>query len=305
MDLRVIIEQLSILFFMMAIGYIINKLGILNSDYNQCISKLLLTIGIPGLLISSVADGNPFENSYEIFDVLYVCIIIHVFMIGLALIITKIFKFGDQGSLYRFMYVFPNAGFIGFPVINAIFGSSALIYATAFQLPANLLIYTYGIYLMKNNFNKKEAIKSILNPCIVAAIISCAICLLDIQLPSIIVSCGTYLGNITTPLGMVIIGSSLASCKIDLKTMDIRFFVNVLIKMFIVPILCYLFLSLFCKDSVLVAVLTIIFGLPAATNTVVFANLYNQNIELASEGVFITTVMSLFSIPIVCSLLFV
>ena len=72
MDLKIIIEQLTVLFFIMAIGFLINKLGILNKEYNKCISKLLLTIGIPGLLISSVANGNPFENNYDIFNVLYV-----------------------------------------------------------------------------------------------------------------------------------------------------------------------------------------------------------------------------------------
>lgn len=306
MDLKIIVEQLTVLFFLMAVGYLINKLGILNSEYNKCISKLLLTIGIPGLLISSVADGNPFSNNYQIFNVLFVCTVIHIFIIALALIITKIFHFGNQASVYRFMYVFPNAGFIGFPVINAIFGPEALIYATVFQLPSSILCYTYGIYLMSGaGFNKKEALKSILNPCIVAALIACMLCVFDIHLPNLVVECGSYLGSITTPLGMVIIGSSLASCKIDIKKIDVRLYINVLIKMFIVPILCYLFLSLICKDAVLVAVLTITFGLPSATNTVVFANLYNKDIELASEGVFITTVMCLFSIPIICSLLFV
>ena len=149
MDLKIIIEQLTVLFFIMAIGFLINKLGILNKEYNKCISKLLLTIGIPGLLISSVANGNPFESNYDIFNVLYVCTIIHIFVIILALFVTKLFRFGNTASVYRFMYVFPNAGFIGFPVINAIFGPEALIYATVFQLPSNILCYTYGIYLMK------------------------------------------------------------------------------------------------------------------------------------------------------------
>ena len=154
-------------------------------------------------------------------------------------------------------------------------------------------------------FNKKEVLKSILNPCIVAALIACSLCILDIHLPNLIVECGSYLGSITTPLGMVIIGSSLASCEIDIHKIDVRLYINVLIKMFLLPILCYLFLSLICNDPILVAVLTITFGLPAATNTVVFANLYNKDIELASEGVFITTVMCLFSIPVICSLLFI
>ena len=306
MDLKIIIEQLTVLFFIMAIGFLINKLGILNKEYNKCISKLLLTIGIPGLLISSVANGNPFESNYDIFNVLYVCTIIHIFVIILALVVTKLFRFGNTASVYRFMYVFPNAGFIGFPVINAIFGPEALIYATVFQLPSNILCYTYGIYLMSGmGFNKNEALKSILNPCIVAALIACSLCILDIHLPSLIIECGSYLGSITTPLGMVIIGSSLASCEIDVRKIDVRLYINILIKMFLLPILCYLFLSLICNDAILIAVLTITFGLPAATNTVVFANLYNKDIELASEVVFITTVMCLFSIPIICSLLLI
>ena len=95
MDLKIIIEQLTVLFFIMAIGFLINKLGILNKEYNKCISKLLLTIGIPGLLISSVANGNLFENNYDIFNVLYVCTIIHIFVIILALVVTKLFRFGN------------------------------------------------------------------------------------------------------------------------------------------------------------------------------------------------------------------
>ena len=300
MDLNVIINQLIILFVIMFIGFIVNKCGILNAESNRYVSKLLLTVGVPGLLINSVADGNPFENNYDIFGVLFVCILINVFIVFVAWVLDKIFHFKDKAGVYKFMTIFPNAGFIGFPVINAIFGPTALIYATAFQLPHNVLCYTYGMYLMSNGFDKKEALKSMINPCIVSAILACIICIFDIHLPSIVSDCCGYLGSITTPLGMVIIGSSLASSNVSFKQFDLKMTLFILLKMFIVPVACFFFLSLISDNQVLISVLTIIMGLPCATNTVVFATINNKNVDLASKSVFLTTMLCIISIPILC-----
>ncbi len=304
LDMSGIIEQMIILFILMFVGYLINRLHVITKDANQMICKIIVTIGVPGLLISSVADGSPFQNQMELLEVIWVCTLINIIAVLIAWIVVKALRIKQGSNVYKFMMLFPNAGFIGFPVINAIFGPQALIYAAIFQLPHNMLMYTYGIYLISGGHKEEIRLKKMLNPCVVAALTAIVLCVFDIKLPSIPSQVCSYLGQITTPLGMVIIGSSLAGVEMKKMFQSFVLVPFTLVKLFVLPVIIYYAARFVGASEILSAVVSITMGMPCATNTVIFATVYDQNIDIASITVFFTTVVSIVSIPLVCMLLF-
>ena len=304
MSMDGIIQQMIILFILMFVGFLISKAKVITAEANQYICKMVVTIGVPGLLLSSVADGSPFHDQVELLEVIGVCTLINVAVVLISWLVVKVLRIQNSKNVYKFMTIFPNAGFIGFPVINAIFGSEALIYAAIFQLPHNLLMYTYGIYLMSGGSKNEIDLKKLINPCVVAALAAILFCVFDIKLSYIPEQVCNYLGQITTPLGMVIIGSSLAGVDIKQIIKNVTIIPFTLIKLFVLPIVVYYIAHFVGASDIISAVVAITMGMPCATNTVIFANIYNQKIDVASTTVFFTTVVSIVSIPIVCLLLF-
>ena len=182
MSMDGIIQQMIILFILMFVGFLISKAKVITAEANQYICKMVVTIGVPGLLLSSVADGSPFHDQVELLEVIGVCTLINVAVVLISWLVVKVLRIQNSKNVYKFMTIFPNAGFIGFPVINAIFGSEALIYAAIFQLPHNLLMYTYGIYLMSGGSKNEIDLKKLINPCVVAALAAILFCVFDIKL---------------------------------------------------------------------------------------------------------------------------
>lgn len=303
MDFSNIFLQMFILFSLMIVGYLCNHYHILGKAENKMLSKLVMTVGVPGLIIASVKNGCPFDDRMELFYVLLVVSGVNMLLPPISIVINKILHVQEDSSLYKFMFIFPNAGFIGFPVISAIFGEGALIYAALFQLPHNVLMYTYGISLVNGGHRAKTSLKDFINPCIVAALIACVICLCDIKEPQMIWQSCTYLGNITTPLGMLIVGSSLADMDMKHVLDDLKVIPFIFLKLLLFPLIVYGIMHMFVTNEILVYVVTITLAMPVATNAVIMTNVYDGNVQLSSKTVFLTTVCSILSIPLLCMIL--
>lgn len=304
MDIVRIINQMVILFIIMVIGFICNRKEILTQNENKSFSKLVMNVAAPAMIIASVAEGSPFSDKSELFKTIFLFSIINGMFPFLAMLFCKMLRINSPDKqLYKFMIMFPNAGFMGFPVISAIFGEKALIYAAIFILPHNLILFSYGVYLIAGSGKTNFDLKQIINPCVIASAIACILCLIDYKQPYIISETSSILGNLTTPAGMLIIGSSLAN--VDFKTIfeDMKIFPFILIRLFIFPALIYIISGFLTDNSTARNVASVIAAMPVATNAVIFSNIYGGNIKLSSKGVFLTTLFSVFTIPLLCFVL--
>ena len=152
----ILLKQMMVLLIMMLVGVYCRKKGIFNDEANKRISSLVVNVANPALILSSsinqeaVIEGMEFVKTFILawgmFGVLMV----------IAFFIPKILRADvKEYGTYRTMTIFSNIGFMGFPVIDALYGSEALLYATMFLIPFNVLIYTYGISVMKKKASGK------------------------------------------------------------------------------------------------------------------------------------------------------
>jgi len=304
MDIQVIINQMVILFLVMIVGYIANKVKILDKELNQKLSSLVLNITSPALILYSVSE--PVEGDLNtVLQIFLLSIAVYVVLPFIGIFFGRILKVPKEDrNLYQFMTIFSNIGFMGYPVIQAIFGKEALFFASICNLVFNILCYSYGVFLISGAGKVSFDYKKLINPGIIFSIIAVVIYLTKWQMPVIIAETSDLVGSITTPLAMMIIGSSLAEIPIKEVVSDIRIYIYTIIKQIIMPILFWWVLKFIVHDAVILGVLVVLIAMPVGTIAIMFCNQFGGNTSLASKSIFITTLASVFTIPTLVYLLF-
>lgn len=210
-------------------------------------------------------------------------------------IIVEVLRIKENKALWQFMILFTNAGFMGLPAIQAILGDKAMLYGALFLLPLNCLMYGYGESLFrKGGFSFKK----FMNGPMIASVVALILCILNIKLPYILGQTCTYVGNVTTPLSMMVIGAGLV--KMDIKELlDLKLWGFTLFKMVLLPLFYMFSLSLFHIDPLIENTLVLIMCMPVASNSSVYALMYGEDATLASKAIFMTSVACVVTIPLV------
>ena len=305
MDIQVILMQMVQLFLVIGLGYFLFKVKILDVELNKRLTTLLLAVTTPALIISSVLSTTEYLPFTDILFVFLVGILVYIVLPILGWILVKIMRIPlPQQGLYIFMTVFSNIGFMGFPVMKAIFGNDAVFYTALFNMLFNLLVFSVGTGIMgygtgrKMNFNPKD----LLSPGVIASLVALVIYMAKIQFPNVISSTITMIGDITTPIAMLIIGSTLANIPLKEVFSELRIYPYTFIKQVIIPALAYPVLRLFIQDPLILGVTLIMISMPVANSAVLFATEYDGDVSLAAKAVFMTTLLSIVTIPLIVSL---
>jgi len=300
---------MAVLFIIMAVGFIVAKAGVLTPDGNKTLTRIVLFIALPCTILNSV-----FENDMDITigDTLYFLLMsLLTFAIAFAIVLPIVYLLrgekNDRGII-SFLSVFSNCGFMGFPVVIAIFGLSSAFYVALFNIPFNILVFSLGIYMVSSKKNKDSSqteldegfnIKKLVNPTLIAALLAVPLAFADFNPPHIISSVLRITGSITTPGGMLVIGSTLAYVPLKTLFKEWRIVPVTLLKLIVIPLITWLILKQFITDDLLLGILVVISGMPSAAMASMFAIEYNGNERIASAGVFLTTLLCGITIPLI------
>ena len=217
-------------------------------------------------------------------------------------ILTLLFPFTRKNNkVYEAMYCFSNLGFMGIPVINAIYGASAIFYLSIFMIPFNVLVYSYGVVLLSEQKRQKIDLKKIANPVVFAAAIALFLYFSGVKTPAVINETVALLGGITTPLAMVTIGSTLALIPLKDVFFDWRMYLFALGKLLLLPVITYVSFKWFIQNELLLGVMVVVSAMPVASNVTIICTEYGGDSHTVTKGTFITTVLSLVTIPILAA----
>lgn len=306
MNIVVLIKTMIVLFTIMLVGYGLNKFGILREESNNVLSELIVKVTGPVLVVNSVCGIDTTKDKWQIIQIFFVGILLYALLIVFSQIIIRLLNLNNEsGNIYVLMLTFTNTSFIGYPILRVLYGDYAIFASSILHMPFNILIYSYGVYMIQRQGDAKRKfnIKDILNTGVIAAIIALIIFLLGINVPEIVQEVLTMIGEITIPLSMILIGSSLALIPLKYVFSDIKIYLVSFIKLILMPIVTYFIARLLTSDSFLIAQLTIATALPAGSMIVMLTTQYKGNVKAASIGVFITTVLSVVTIPLMVYLL--
>lgn len=297
----VMVQQMAILFILMLVGHLCQRLGYMNEEVSDKLSAIVVNIANPAVLIS----GCITEKRLAMNELLYVFIVV-MFIFAALLIVAQILPLilhiqKNEIGIYRAMTVFSNMGFMGIPMVSALYGNDAIIYIVIFTIPFNILIYTYGVMVItgENNLSFTKVIGYIMNPGVCASILAFIIYLTGYIPPFIIKSSLNYIGNLVAPLSMMIVGASFAGMQIGKIVTNYKLMIFSFIKMLVIPIIGILILKQFVSNVQFLGACMIVLATPIGTMTAMLGWQNHIDASVASEGIAITTLMSIVTIPIV------
>ncbi len=299
-----LLQQMIVLFIYIVIGYAAAKRGIMDEEFSKKISWIVVNVANPALTLSAVVNGDGMIEGRDLLVTALTAVVILGGMVVLSLFLPVIFRAGaKEKNVYRLMSAFNNIGFMGFPVIAAVYGQAALLYAAIFSMLFNVLMYTYGIQTARGQkMGKIEWIK-ILNIGVISSIFAIVIYLLKIPTPTFF---NTTMGGLTAPLSMMVIGISLAGMPLRELFMDIRMLSYSITKLLALPILFMPVINHVIDNDMLCGVCMIMISTPAASMDAMLMQQYgdSREAELAARGVALTTLLSVITIPIVSAVVF-
>ncbi|NMA84893.1 MAG: AEC family transporter [Epulopiscium sp.] len=306
MEIWAIIESVSSLFIIILVGVYGSKKKIITSEINKGLTDILIKIALPSMILASFVFTYDNTVKSNVVKTFYYSLIGYIIMTVISYLLLSPIK-SDKKIILHFANVFPNTGYVGFPVLNSIYGAEGVIYGSIFNMFFVIFMWTYGLILFKGDFNKKELkseIKKLLfNPSIIAVFIGIILMISDIQLQAALLSSIKSIGNVTGPLSMIIIGVILSDVKIQNYLKDWTIYYGIITKLVIIPItIC--FLSLLLKDtSIAMNTVLIMTAMPASAMTSILAENFDKEKEYAAVIVSATTLFSLLTIPILLKII--
>ena len=293
-----IINQIIILFLIMLVGYVARKRNVINGPTNKGLSEMLLGITLPAMIIVSFHYSFSKEMLIKAGVLLAISSIIHI---SLVLISKPLYyKFPEnENSVLRFITVFSNCGFMGYPIVGSIYGKIGIFYTAIYNIPFHILMFTIGIMLFTHKKNFKSIGRDIINPSMISIFIGLLIFLFSVKLPFPIYKTLDLIGSTTTPLSMMVIGSMIA--EIDIKNVfsGVIIYYGAFVRLLLTPVVVFLVLKVFGVTGMNMGIPVIISGMPAAANSAIIAQKYGADHLLASRFVFVTTIISAITIPLI------
>ncbi|MBN2790725.1 MAG: AEC family transporter [Candidatus Delongbacteria bacterium] len=310
MQNQIIINQITILGLLALIGYITAKFKFFPEGFSLGLNKLVIKITLPLMIFTSLSK---FDFSMEVLESsLFVLIFAYVSMFLLLFVATisaKIMKLESHAyTIHRIHTTFGNIAFLGYPLLDSLFpGGKGLLFAVVYHIVLSSMLWTVGVMLFNKNKKIKltESLKHLINPNTIAFSLGILAFLVKFKLPYILDKTLSGLGGTTLYLSMIYIGMMLSRISIKGTIKELQIYVLSINKMIIAPfILLYVikfaeYLFGFEMDITAKSVVVLQSAMPCMAMIVIIATEFKSDPELAAKNVFLTTLLSAVTLPVV------
>lgn len=297
-----VLEEMLVILFAIAAGYVANHLGYLGGETDQKLSKLILNITMPAMIVAAVITGEELPEISVILSILEVGVVFYVLEFALVLTVPKLLPgtAGERG-VYRYTLAFPNVGFIGYPVAVALYGDGALFYAAILALPFNLLSYSLGPLMLAGAARFRW--RQLLSPCIVASVLGLVLALTRLRPPAIVGEMLDFVGDITVPLSLLVVGSLLAHMSPGKVLRSPKLWVLSVLRLLVMPALLCLVLRGMHIEAMVLGIAVSQMGMPVAVNGTLLSMEYGGDTEAMAQVTFLTTLGAIITIPVLAAVL--
>lgn len=298
MNIITVMNQVIIIFLILVVGFICRKKNIITKEMNRGFSELLMSIVLPFNIISSFnqhLSNNELVNALHIF---IIAMLIHLFSIILGKVLYRNYESKAKKVMW-FVTVFSNCGFMGFPVLESIFGKIGVFYGSVYVVAVNLYQFTFGQVLFTGEKDIKTIRKALLNPGLIAVFAGIVMFFSPIKPPFVALRVIDIIGSMNTPLAMLLVGSMLTEVKVKEIFAGSHIYLATALRLVILPVIFILVTKLLGYKGEVISICSLLTAMPAAANSVIFAEKFNGDSILASKIVFLSTVLSIATIPII------
>ena len=307
MNFSALLTIIGTLFLLMACGFFARKKGIIDDVASKRLSTLIIKIGQPMMIISALTEAEfSYDNLKDGFLYIGVGMVFHAVMGVLAFFLCKGFRDLDERKITEFSLMFVNGGFIGFPILEALFGTKGLFLAAFFNISFHLFIWSWGIAILarKRSDIKLTVRKIFINlgsiPCLIGVLLyMLAIPFSGFALPAFLSKFFMYLSNLCTPISVLIPGALLATRTPKQIFGSGKIYYFSAMKLLALPLVVCIIGKLIGLPHDMILFVTVEAALPAASSITMFSEMYGLNSGYASQTVGTSSLLSVGTLPLV------
>lgn len=319
MSIMIVFQQMIIIFILIGIGMILFRCKMLSEETAKQVSGIIINITNPAILICSAFEEGPKASLRELGIAAISYAAVFAILIAISFVIPYILGVPKKlHYAYQMLTIFGNVGFIGIPLASAVLGSQSLIYVSLFGLLFNLLIYTVGFSMLQKAAGQttegasvpeggftSDRLQKLVNAGTISAAVTIILYLGNFHVPVIVSSSLSYTGRATTFLSMMVLGVSVA----QISPRDIfahpRLYIFTLLRQILVPVGLVLLMRGLIDSKLILNTMLLMVAVPAANMPLMIAKQMDMETEAISQGIILTTVLSLVTVPVVCLFLVV
>lgn len=300
-----VITKMITLVLLMFVGYFCSKVKITGPEFNKHASKVMMDVLLSATIIQSVLNVRPTVSNSEVFYIIALFFLMLFISWGFGLATAKLLRIPrHQEGVSVCLVTYMNTAFVGFPIVEALYGAEAVFYASLSGIPFNLLLYSAGVLTLQGGASEKKiAVRDVVTVPLVVTILATGMFLFRIPLPEVVEETISTLAGGTIPISMIIIGTSLGAVPAKEAFTDWRVYIISLVRLIICPLVIYFLMSAIVNNEMIVGILTILAATPSGMVLTVLCIQHGQDDGLASKGIFISTVFSAVTIPFIIWLL--
>lgn len=291
-------EQVAVLYVMVAVGFICDKVGLFTEKTARKLVDLLMYFIVVCMLVKSFVGIELNEETLKKFLIsMLLGFALHI--IAILLNVPFFRKKNDERPIFKYACIYGNVGFMALPLAQAVLGDEGVFYCANGVIAFNVITFIHGISLMSRKKEKLDIKKLILNPGVISVVIGLPLFLLQIKLPVVIAKPLEYFSQINTPIAMLIFGTYLANTDLRTVFTEKRIYVVALFKLILMPLACIGIFRLCGVTGTLLTAFAITACVPSANNTFMFATKFDRDTGLASRTVALVSLFSVVTMPVI------
>lgn len=299
-----------IILVMVSLGYLLTKRGWFDEQASALMTKLVTRLALPCYLVYTIVKRFTAAELLALIPQLRFPALSMVILLGIATACARCFAIDkSRQGLFISMFFNSNTVFVGMPINQALFGEKSIPYVLVYYMCNTIFFWTLGAYLIQKDddttavLDWKMSVKRIFSPPLLGFLCGLLLVMFSIQLPYFLLSDLQYIGNLTIPLSMLFIGISVARVGLSRINLSKDAILILLGRFFIAPLLMLMIVYTLDIPILMKQVFVMQSAMPVMTNAPIIAKLYGADSDYASIMVMETTVLTLFVVPILMSLL--
>lgn len=305
----IVLSQIGVFLALICVGILAIKLRVLDEAALPGISNLVMKVALPCYIFIKAVTSATRQSLMDSLVIVPVGLMLYVVLVLVSRCVERAFGLkGNRERLYRASAVFGNIGFMGIPLVSAIYPDTAILYVSVFTIVDQLVFWTYGVTLTYPESDQKRgfspsSLKNLVSPPLVAIVLAVVFILAGIPVPALAQTVLEDVGATSMPLALIYIGAVLYSEDVRAVLKCRELYAEIVVKMIAVPIACFVALSTLGMAEDMAATVAYMAALPGIELVPMLAEAHGSDGDYAVGAVMMTTIACLFTLPLVSLLL--
>jgi predicted permease len=299
----IVLKQMSVIAILVGIGIWLQKRDVLNDKSTPFLSRIVVDICNPALIVSSIVSGNISVTHEDFLNGIWISAAVYFFFIILGYALPHIIGIPkDERKFYTLMSIYGNVGFLGIPVARAILPENCMLYVIICNVFYCLLFYTHGVVALSSG-KEKMNLKKVFSPGVLMSLFALVIFWFDLKLPDVVVNTIQYIGNPTVFLSMILLGAAVGRSRFFEAVRDLKLWIFILIRHVAVPVSVVILLGALHVQEEMIRTFCLMCAVPVGNLPMIQAEKTGERTDVLSKGIIVTTVFSFISITVLMSLI--